>query len=101
MAHITGGGITDNLPRILPVGTAASVHKGSWPVLPIFNYIREKGSVDDSEMYHTFNMGIGMILVVSPEDVEAVQKHFRAIDEPCYEIGEIIAGDGKVHYTPS
>lgn len=101
MAHITGGGITDNLPRILPVGTAASVHKGSWPILPIFNYIQEKGSVEDSEMYHTFNMGIGMILVVSPEDMESVRKHFRAIDEPCYELGEIIAGDGKVHYTPS
>ncbi len=98
LAHITGGGITDNLPRILPPGTAAIVRKGSWPILPIFAYLQEKGEIDDAEMYRTFNMGIGMILVVSPEDEAAVRGQLSSRGESCYEIGSIIAGDGKVHY---
>ncbi len=98
LAHITGGGITDNLPRILPTGTAAVVRKGSWPVLPIFAYLQKKGEIDDAEMYRTFNMGIGMILVVSPGDEAAVRNRLSLLGESCYEIGSIIAGDGKVHY---
>ena len=69
MAHITGGGITENLPRILPAGTAAEIRKGSWPVLPVFAYMQQQGDIEEAEMYRTFNMGIGMILVVSPEDL--------------------------------
>jgi phosphoribosylformylglycinamidine cyclo-ligase len=98
LAHITGGGITDNLPRILPQGTAAEIRRGSWPVLPVFEYLQTKGSVDEGEMYRTFNMGIGMILVVSEEDVPAVEKHFASCGEPCYSLGSIIPGDGTVQY---
>lgn len=98
MAHITGGGITDNLPRILPTGTAAVVQKGRWPVLPLFTYMQEKGGIDEEEMYRTFNMGIGMILVVSSEDTPQVKNHLAARGEPCYDLGSIVPGDGKVHY---
>ncbi len=98
LAHITGGGMTENLPRILPVGTAAVVKKGSWPVLPIFTYLQEKGEIDEAEMYRTFNMGIGMVLVVSPEHEGRVRDQMASVGETCYELGSIVRGDGKVHY---
>ncbi len=98
MAHITGGGITENLPRILPRGTAAEIRRGSWPILPIFEYMRQRGGIADAEMYRTFNMGIGMILVVAPKDLPLVSRHFAARHEPCHEIGVITSGDGTVHY---
>ena len=99
MAHITGGGITENLPRILPPGTAATIRKGAWPVLPVFDYLRTEGNVDEFEMFRTFNMGIGMILVVSAEDSGAVKDSLASRNEPCYEIGSIEAGDGTVRYV--
>jgi phosphoribosylformylglycinamidine cyclo-ligase len=99
LAHITGGGITENLPRILPPGTAAEIRRGSWPVLPIFEYVRRQGGIDEDEMYRAFNMGIGMILVVSPEDLPLVTGHFAARNEACFEIGMVAPGDGKVHYS--
>jgi phosphoribosylformylglycinamidine cyclo-ligase len=99
LAHITGGGITENLPRILPAGAGAQVCKGAWPVLPIFRYLQEKGGIEEAEMYRTFNMGIGMILVVSPEDVPGVKKHFEEVNEPCYDIGVIVKGEKQVNYT--
>ncbi len=98
MAHITGGGITGNLPRILPPGTGATVRPGSWPVLPVFEFIRRQGRVAEGEMYRTFNMGIGMILVVAPEDAPRVRAHFEARGEPVYEIGEIVPGERAVRY---
>ena len=98
MAHITGGGMTENLPRILPSGTAAEISKGTWPILPIFDFLQRKGNIDEAEMYRAFNMGIGMILVVAPEDVPAVKGHFASRNEPCYEIGVIRSGAGTVHY---
>ncbi|HYK92348.1 MAG TPA: phosphoribosylformylglycinamidine cyclo-ligase, partial [Acidobacteriota bacterium] len=98
LAHITGGGITDNLPRILPPGIGALIRKGSWPILPIFNYLQKQGEIDEAEMYRTFNMGIGMVLVVSPGDMPLVQSHFASCGEPCYEVGSTFAGDRKVHY---
>ena len=98
MAHITGGGMTDNLPRILPAGLNARICRGTWPVLPVFNFIREKGCVEESEMYHTFNMGIGLILVVAPGDVTPLKQHFAKVGELCYEIGSIVAGDRVVEY---
>jgi phosphoribosylformylglycinamidine cyclo-ligase len=98
MAHITGGGITDNLPRILPPGTAAQVRKSSWPVLPLFRFIQEKGGVAEPEMFRTFNMGIGMILVVAEKGVSRVKDHFQSIGEQCFEIGQIIPGENRVDY---
>jgi len=73
MAHITGGGLIDNVPRIIPDGLAASFKAGSWPVLPIFELIEKTGDVDRSEMYRVFNMGIGMVLVCSPGDVDKIK----------------------------
>ena len=99
MAHITGGGITDNLPRILPEGTGAVVRRGAWPVTPVFEYIRQHGAVDDAEMYRTFNMGIGVILVISPEDAGKIEAHLGARGEASHRIGEIVPGDGTVHYV--
>ena len=66
MAHITGGGITENLPRVLPQGMAAVIELGSWPVLPIFEHLQQLGNVPQEEMLRTFNMGLGMLLVVPP-----------------------------------
>jgi phosphoribosylformylglycinamidine cyclo-ligase len=98
LAHITGGGITENLPRILPSGTGAVIRTGSWPVLPVFEFIRRKGNVTEAEMYRTFNMGIGMILVVSPVDLPEIRSHFAACHEPVYEIGEVVSGERAVQY---
>jgi phosphoribosylformylglycinamidine cyclo-ligase len=98
LAHITGGGITENLPRILPSGTGAVIRTGSWPVLPVFEFIRREGNVAEAEMYRTFNMGIGMILVVSTEDLPGIRRHFAARHEPIYEIGEVVSGERTVHY---
>ncbi len=98
MAHITGGGITDNLPRILPRGTGAAVSLGSWPILPIFNYIQTKGEITDGEMFRTFNMGIGMILVVAPEEAPRVNQRISLLHESCYDIGSVTEGNGVVQY---
>jgi len=98
MAHITGGGITDNLPRILPAGTAAVVRRGTWPVLPVFGHMKSVAQIDDAEMYRTFNMGIGMILVVAPGDLPAIRRHFGSRNASCYEIGSIVKGDRAVRY---
>ena len=73
VAHITGGGITENLPRVLPKGTAAQVQMGSWPVQPIFSHLQKLGNISDPEMLRTFNMGIGMVLVVPPKKFKRVQ----------------------------
>ena len=96
LVHITGGGFYDNIPRILPPGCGALVNTEKWPQLPVFNLMQEWGGVSWPEMYRTFNMGIGMILVVSPEEVPGVMKDLADRGEPCYRIGEIVAGEGEV-----
>jgi phosphoribosylformylglycinamidine cyclo-ligase len=101
MAHITGGGLTDNVPRVLPETLDARIKLGSWPVLPVFRYIYDKGNVDRDEMLRVFNMGIGMVLMVSPADVDRVSKHFAQIGQRHYFIGNVVKGSGKVVYdTP-
>jgi len=99
LAHITGGGITDNLPRVLPAGTAARIAKGSWPVPPLFSFLQKSGAVDDAEMQRTFNMGIGMIAVVRPERAAEVEAGLDGSGEAHFRIGSIVAGDGKVSYA--
>jgi phosphoribosylformylglycinamidine cyclo-ligase len=94
LAHITGGGILENLPRILPEGTGARIHKGTWPVLPVFDYIARQGDVVEGEMYRVFNMGAGMLVVVSAQDAAKVPE--RADGLAVYRVGEIVAGDGSV-----
>ena len=96
LAHITGGGLTDNIPRILPDGTAVKIKKGSWPVWQLFDLLRELGNVSDNEMYRTFNMGVGMVIVAARENVAAITNHLRNLENPCFEIGEVVAGDHTV-----
>ncbi len=99
MAHITGGGLTDNLPRILPGGLQAVVDRGSWPVPPVFELIREAGGVAADEMYRTFNMGIGFVLVVGAEAADAVSEALRTAGEQVYRIGWITAGMKGIEYV--
>jgi phosphoribosylformylglycinamidine cyclo-ligase len=99
MAHITGGGFTDNIPRILPRGVAARVDLGTWPVPPVFQYLQREGRIPDEEMLRTFNMGIGMILVVPLHREGEVTQHLDAVRERHYRIGEIVRGNRKVIYS--
>ena len=99
LAHITGGGLTDNLPRTLPSGTAARIDQATWTVPPLFHYLQRHGNVDDAEMYRTFNMGIGMVAVVSPDDVEAFESHLTRVGEGHRRIGEVVPGNGGVRYV--
>jgi phosphoribosylformylglycinamidine cyclo-ligase len=96
LAHITGGGLTDNIPRILPDGTAVEIDKGSWPVLPIFKSMQEIGSVNEAEMFRSFNMGVGMVIVSAREDVPTFLDHFKTRGEECYQIGRVVSGDRQV-----
>jgi phosphoribosylformylglycinamidine cyclo-ligase len=100
MAHITGGGLTENIPRILPVGCAAIIRVGSWPGLPIFGILQKMGRIDELEMLRTFNMGIGMAVVVSPRHVAKIQAYFKSRKQPVYVIGEIRSGKRRVIYEP-
>ena len=90
-AHITGGGLIDNPPRVFPRGTAAEIRLGRWPIPPLFRALVSKGRLNMTEAYRTFNMGIGMIVVVARGDVAKARKAVR-----CYEIGRIVKGDRKV-----
>jgi phosphoribosylformylglycinamidine cyclo-ligase len=100
MAHITGGGITDNLPRVLPPGTAARVERTSWRVPAIFRWIGESGRVPEYDLRRALNMGIGMILVVAPRDVDGVrQSLLNAGEANSVVIGEIVGGNQDVQYA--
>lgn len=98
LAHITGGGLTDNIPRILPEGTAVEIKKGSWPVLPVFQVMQEIGNVSEQEMYRTFNMGVGMVILASQSDAGAVRSHLKDRGEEVYEIGSVIDGECLVKF---
>lgn len=99
LAHITGGGFTENIPRVLPEGTQAVINVGSWPVLPIFQLVQEAGGISFADMYKTFNMGIGMMLVVKHSDAESVMEKLQGLGELPYVIGNIQAGERKVVYN--
>jgi phosphoribosylformylglycinamidine cyclo-ligase len=99
MAHITGGGITENLPRVLPRGTAAVIELGSWPVLPIFEHLQQLGNVPQEEMLRTFNMGMGMLLVVPSAKFKKAQSVLERVGEKFYTIGRITKGERKVSYS--
>ena len=98
MAHITGGGITENLPRILPRGIAACVELGSWPVLPIFEHLQQLGNVEQEEMLRTFNLGLGLIVTVPAEKFKRVKSMLERANEKFYVIGRTVKGDRKVLY---
>jgi phosphoribosylformylglycinamidine cyclo-ligase len=94
-AHITGGGITDNLPRILPAGMAARVDVSAWIIPPIFEQLREIGNIEPADYRRTFNLGIGMILVVATRNVARARATLALLGEPCSEIGEVIESRGE------
>ncbi len=99
MAHITGGGITGNLPRILPKGTEAQIELGSWPVLPIFEHLRELGQVSQEEMMRTFNMGVGLIAAIPAAKFARAKNLLDRAEEKFYVIGRVTKGERRVHYT--
>lgn len=98
LAHITGGGITENLNRALSSNVDAVVARGSWPVTPIIKFVCDLAGLDDEEAYKTFNMGIGMVLVVDPSQVAAVEKALDEAGEQHFRIGELVDGSGDVRY---
>ena len=99
MAHITGGGITENLPRILPRNVTAQVELGSWPVLPIFEHLRELGQVPQEEMLRTFNMGIGLIAAIPAAKFTRAKNLLDRAEEKFYVVGRIVKGERRVQYT--
>ena len=99
MAHITGGGITENLPRILPKGVTAQVEIGSWLVLPIFEHLRELGNVPQEEMMRTFNMGIGLIAAIPAAKFTRAKNLLDRAEEKFYVIGRVVKGERRVQYT--
>ena len=101
LAHITGGGITENLNRALPDDLDAQVQVGSWPVPPIISHVCELAHLNQEEAFKTFNMGIGMVLVISQERVEEVTRALSAAGEVYFEIGTVVPGSGRVVYTSS
>lgn len=99
MAHITGGGISENVPRILPDDTVAAIDAQSWPLPKLFQWLQQAGQVDSQEMYRTFNCGIGMVLVVNAADAAAVQQFLQQQGETVYEIGVIRSRQNDEHQT--
>jgi phosphoribosylformylglycinamidine cyclo-ligase len=99
MAHVTGGGVSLNLPRVLPEGCQAVIDPSAWPVSPIFRIIQEAGGVEDAEMRRTFNMGLGYLLVVRPDDAARAGQALSAAGERVFEVGEIRAGARSVVYA--
>jgi phosphoribosylformylglycinamidine cyclo-ligase len=99
LAHVTGGGITENLPRVLPRGTAALIELGSWPLQPIFEHLQALGNVPQDEMLRTFNMGLGMLLVVPSAKFKKAQTVLERVGEKAYTVGRIIKGERKVLYS--
>jgi phosphoribosylformylglycinamidine cyclo-ligase len=95
IAHITGGGIPGNLPRVLPRGMQASIELGSWPVLPVFSYLARLGQLDREELLRTFNLGLGMILVVPPKHLRDVEAELKRRREKFYRIGAVHTADAR------
>ena len=98
MAHISGGGLVENIPRILPPDCAVEIKKDSWPILPVFKTMQDIGNINENEMNRTFNMGIGMVLIVPAEQV---QEMFSILNGKIhiFEIGKIVSGKPKVSFV--
>lgn len=93
MAHITGGGFLENIPRMLPEGVSVDIDYGSWPILPVFKLMEKVGGLTAEELFTTFNMGVGMVIVVSEADAQAAEATLRANGEEVYRIGKVTAGE--------
>lgn len=96
MAHVTGGGFYENLPRMMPDGLATEIELGSWPVLRIFEFLKEQGELEDKDLYNVFNMGIGFVLAVNEKDAEKVIEIAKSHGEKAYKIGRVVKGEGVV-----
>jgi phosphoribosylformylglycinamidine cyclo-ligase len=96
MAHITGGGLVGNIPRVLPKNCDAAIKKSSWPVHKIFTFLQDKGPVEEAEMFRVFNMGIGFVLIVAEDFADSINKKLTRHGEKVYRIGRITTGSGKV-----
>jgi phosphoribosylformylglycinamidine cyclo-ligase len=96
MAHITGGGLVGNIPRVLPKDCDAAIKKSSWPVPKIFTFMQKTGPVEEGEMFRVFNMGIGFVLIVAEDFAESITKKLTKYGERVYKIGRITSGTGKV-----
>lgn len=96
LAHITGGGLLENIPRILPEGCSVQIKRGSWPVLPIFAAMQRLGNIEEAEMYRTFNMGIGMVVVCAESEAAEIKAHLDSRAEACFEIGRVNEGPRNV-----
>ena len=96
IAHITGGGLHENLARILPPGIGVTIDRGSWPVPPVFTWLQQQGEVDDAEMHRVFNMGIGLALVVSPYYAESIQQQLAQLNLLSWPIGRAVTGNQEV-----
>jgi phosphoribosylformylglycinamidine cyclo-ligase len=99
LAHITGGGLIDNIPRILPAGTSVEIKRGSWPVLPVFTLMQQLGNVSETEMHRTFNMGVGMVVVCAEQDAAAIRTHVEARGEKIFQIGRVVEGTRNVEFV--
>ncbi|HLZ53993.1 MAG TPA: AIR synthase-related protein, partial [Verrucomicrobiae bacterium] len=94
-AHITGGGFVDNVPRVLPGSCDVVIRKGSWDMPPIFQFLAKKSDVPEAELYQVFNMGIGMVAIVSPDKADAILNIIRAQKHKAWLIGEVVKGSGE------
>jgi phosphoribosylformylglycinamidine cyclo-ligase len=94
MSHITGGGFIENIPRMLPEGTGVVIRENSWPILPIFNLLQEKGKITQMDMYNIFNMGIGFVLAVEAEEAQNIIQSLEAMGEKAFVIGKVVEGNG-------
>jgi phosphoribosylformylglycinamidine cyclo-ligase len=99
LAHITGGGLVENIPRILPANVDVAIKEGSWPVLPVFNLLRKIGDVPREDMLRTFNLGIGMVVIAGPKFLQFLEDKFNCARQEFYVIGEVVNGSGKVRFV--
>jgi phosphoribosylformylglycinamidine cyclo-ligase len=99
IAHITGGGLHENLARILPAGVGVTIDHGSWPVAPVFTWLQQLGDVEEEEMYRVFNMGVGLVLVVSPYYAESIQQRLATCGLESWLIGRAIEGEPEVRWA--
>ena len=97
IAHITGGGLVENIPRILPDGVGIEIQKESWPVLSVFKLMKKLGKIDCNEMLRTFNMGIGIVFIVDPHNVDTVENALEDLTT-VYEIGSVVSGKKEVRF---
>jgi phosphoribosylformylglycinamidine cyclo-ligase len=99
IAHITGGGLHENLARVLPPGIGVTIDRGSWPVLPVFTWLQKLGDVDDDEMFRVFNMGVGLTFVVSPYYAESIQQQLAKTGLESWVIGRAVGGNQTVNWA--